>query len=584
MAEVARAPGRDADARAVEDRIDWRQVRLVVGAHWRIVVRAASASVGKLLLTALGLAILAGLVVGATVATYLGIAYLRSDPQTSHVAGAAVHGIFLFSLVTLTVSPALGLRGNEFLDVTKLFSYPVNHRTVFAASLAGLLTSGSVLLFTVPLFGAVLGYGGSPAEILGGLAAALMVAFTGIALGQTALLLFLDVFRSRKWRDLSRLVVALFGAGLYAGMRLTSGSAMEQGLHAGLATLDRWKDWLLPVPSWWGAHAVTGTGFVRWLPALALPVLVVWLVRVAGRLQERAYFGEIEERTEAVSGAGGGGIAGWFGRRVPGAFGAALEKDLRLLFRDPTVRLQLIQRFAFLVVPLAAAFVQGGRRGAPPPDVLLAAIVYLPALGSLRFALNPLGTEGPGIQQSVITPASRRTILGAKVAALCVALGGGISVLVALATFVAAMVVGRMDVGTSLGRAGLAILEHGAVLGVFAGIGAVVGPFFPQRAVTRERRALKQASTDQGGCVSSLVYLAAFLGGLVVCAPIAFAFHHPAILAAAAGTDSSAFLALSVPLALAYGVGLAIVGVRIGGAVLVRREETVVAELTKSME
>lgn len=570
--------------RSSEDAIDWAQVRLVVGAHWRIVFRAASASVWKLLFTALAFCFLAALIAGATLGAYFLVAYLRSDPALTHLAGAAVHGLFLFSLVTLTVSPALGLRGNEFLDVTKLFTYPVNHRTVFAASLAGLLTSGSALLFTLPLIGAVLGYGGSAAAVAGGLACALLVALTGIALGQTALLLFLDVFRSRKWRDLSRLLVSLAGAGFYVATRLLSGRAMEEGFFEGLEKLDHWKDLLLALPSWWGAHAVTGDGALRWLPALALPLLLAWVVRVAARLQERAYFSEVEERTEGVSGTGTGGVAGWFGRHVPGAFGAALEKDLRLLLRDPTVRLLLIYRFAFLVLPFLFLFLRQGRGRPAPAEVVLAAIVYVPVLGALRLALNPLGTEGPGIQQSVLTPVPRRTIVAGKVAALCLVMGSAVAAIVAVASFAAAHWMGGLGVGASLGRAGLAILEHGAALCVFAGIGAVVGSYFPMRIVTRDRRALKQASADQGGCIAAIANFAAFFGGLVVCLPIAFAFRHPALLARIADVDSSAWLALSVPLAVAYGAGVAYLGVRIGGAVLERREEAVVAVLSKSME
>jgi hypothetical protein len=70
-------------------------------------------------------------------------------------------------------------------------------------------------------------------------------------------------------------------------------------------------------------------------------------------------------------------------------------------------------------------------------------------------------------------------------------------------------------------------------------------------------------------------------GCAMLCIPVALAFHHPA-LARLAGRDTSAWLALSVPFALAYAAFLAWAGARLGGALLARREEEVLEALTRS--
>jgi hypothetical protein len=568
-----------------EHAVDWRQVRTILSARWRILFKGLARKPWMLLLTAVGTLAWAAFVALLTLGAGFGMAYVRSQPELDPYAAPALHAAFLFVLVSLAVSPALGLRGNEFLDVTKLFVFPVSHRTVFAATLLGLATSNSVLFLTLPLAAAVVGYGGGVAAVAGGVAAALLTAFVGVAVGQTGLLLFLDVFRSRRWRDLSRLVLALLSAGIYAAMRFTSGSAAGGGARAVLETFDRWKDWTLPLPSWWGAHAVTGAGWVRWLPALALPVALAWLVRVAAHLQERAYFGEIEERRESVAGSRGG-IAGWVGRTVPGALGAAAEKDLRILFRDPTVRIQLIQQFAYAIVPLVAAFWsgRGGRGGGDGvAEFAYVGVAYLPLLLTLGLVMNPLGTEGTGIQHALLTPVARSTFLAGKMVALCVVLGGAAAVLSCAATTGLAVFVAHAGAAEVVRRAALGAVESLAAFAVFAGVGAVTGAAFPARVVSRDRRALKQTSSGRRGCVGTLAGFAALLVGMALCAPVAVAFHHPA-LARLAERDSTPLLALTVPLAVAWGGLVAWAGCRVGGTLLVSREEEASSDLTRSEE
>lgn len=577
------AAGHDAE-RDAERAIDWTQVRHVLWARWRLALRSASTAWWKLALTVLVWTGFSAAAFGSAVGCFFVVATLRANPDFAHVVRPAIHVAFLFVLVSLSVSPALGLRGNEFLDVTKLFVYPVNHRTVFAASLAGLLTSPSVLFFTFPLLGAVAGYGGSVPEVALGLVVVLLLVLVAVAVGQTGLLLFLDLFRSRRWQDVSRIVVALVGAGAYGVFRVASGSAFRTGGGAALDAVDQWRNWSVPLPSWWAAHAITGTGAVRWLPALALPLLLFWLIVAAARLQERAYFGEIEERRD-VSASSGRGVAAWFGRRFRGAFGAVLEKDLRVLLRDPTIRILVIQQTAFALVPLAATFFGRGAgdatRSAVRAEFFYAGIVALPVFASLGFTMNPYGTEGPGLQHALLTAVPRRTLALGKMVSLALTMGLGLSLLTAAGAGVLAWFVQREGALGTAGRVACAGLESMFAFFVFAAVGAVIGAYAPSRIVSRDRRALRQTSGGREGCMRGLLGLAAFMIGSAACVPIAFAFHHPAIFEAL-GRDSRPFLAPSIALAAAYVAGAVVLGSRMGGAALERREEEVLAVLARS--
>jgi ABC-2 type transport system permease protein len=562
-----------------ERAVDWAQVRTVLWAQWRLGTRVATRSRWMLVLTTLGWVLYVGVVAALSAGAFFATFAARQHAGLAATMPALVHVAFLFVLVALSVSPALGLRGNEFLDVTKLFVYPVNHRTVFASSLLGLVVSKSVLFFALPLLAAVAGWSASPGALVGGLLATLLLVLVAVALGQTILLVFLDLFRSRRWRDVSRIAGALIGAGIYGGMRFLSGEAIRtQGRNA-LEQIEAWRNWAAPLPSWWAAHAVTGAGWTRWLPALALPVLLFWLVLVAARFQERAYFGEIEERRERVTGSGGG-LAGWFGRRVRDPAGAEIEKDLRLLLRDPTVRIQLIQQFAFVVIPFVAIFL---RRDGPPPEGLIAGFAYLPVLTSMALTMNPLGTEGGGMQHALLTPVRRATIVLGKVLALTIVVGGMFAALVGAGAFLLSFLGLGAGVAGSLGRAALACVEALCVYAAFAGVGSVVGAYLPWKMVTRSQRALRQTSGGRQGCARALLSFASLGVGGVLCVPISLAFHHP-LLAELAKVDSRPFLALTVPAAAAYAAFLLWAGTRVAGGVLERREEAVLDVMNKPSE
>src|SRR5262249_50849196 len=134
------------------------QFRLLLRLHFTILRRQATATPGRKVVTFLLVTLgaiasaLLGIVVFAGMATgrrRFGWEAATMD-EALHLGFAVVYGL-------LVLSPALGFRGNEFMDVTRLFHLPVSHRTVFAASTVGVSLSGAVLFWVPPLTGLVAG-------------------------------------------------------------------------------------------------------------------------------------------------------------------------------------------------------------------------------------------------------------------------------------------------------------------------------------------------------------------------------------------------------------------------------------------
>lgn len=579
----------DVTAGRSETAIDWRQVRLLLATNWRTKINRASRSPFSF---AMGLMLLGGFALGAilfSVVLGMGVAALKtSRPE---IAGAAVHEVFLSVFFVVVATPVLGFRGNEFLDVTKLFVHPVGHRTVFAATFIGLMGSGAVLFFSLPVAAAVIGYGGPPERVAAGLFAGLVLMLVAVALGQLVLLAFLNTLKSRKWRDLSMVLVPLVFGGFWVTFQILSRRGAEgRSMFVGAVEwFAKWKDWTLPLPSWWAANAVTGAGWTRFLPLAAALALVVWLVRASATLQERAYFGEVGEEA-APEGVARGGIFTRFASRLGDPLGALAEKELAILGREPAVRSILIGQAIYPVLwgglgvwrLSTSSSAADLARYAP-----LAGLVSYPLLlMELGLVMNLLGLEGGGAVHAMLLPVRRRLLLLGKDVAFLLVFGTLNAAFAVTATVVAFLVTHAGSVGACVQWSLLGALEGYCVLAVGLGIGNVVSVISPVRVAVRDRRAIRQQVGGREGCLRSLVSLVAVFGSLAVSVPIALLFHLPygLRLIPEAGTPPGWLMLVTVPVAVLVAFGVLFGGAVAGGRLLELREEDVVARLTKSDE
>jgi len=572
------------------ERVDWAQVRLIFATNWKTWLNRWSNKPIRLVLNVLALMMFVGFAAVASVGLGFFVANLRATGNLV-AAGAAVHWTFLFVLVILAATPVLGFRGNEFLDVTKLFGLPVGHRTVFAATLCCLMASLSVFLFAMPIVGVSIGYGwNAPAgTTITCLAAGFLLVLFAVTAGQFLLLVFLNTLKSRKWRDVSTILLTLVGGVGIAFQFVARQGMMNRGsIVAGLEWFSSWKDWTAPLPSWWAANAATGEGFIRFLPLAALVAVVAWLVRAAADLEERAFFGEVEEGPAADMATGRGPI-GRVASRIKDPLGALVEKDLALLRREPVVRSLLIGGAMYPIMWLVIGGMQvkghdlhDFARYAP----FVGVISYGLLLMEMGLLMNQLGIEGGGAVHALLLPVPRSTLVMGKNVAFLLAFGTLNALIVVAATIGMWLVTSHGAFGECALWCGLGALEAYCVLAIGLAAGDVVSVASPIRIAVKDRRAIRQQMSGRDGCMHSLIRLVSFTLILGFAGPILVLFHGPYAWAMKSGRAPlpSWTMFATVPVAVAFAWLALYLGAKCGGALLASREEQVAAQLTKSEE
>lgn len=498
---------------------------------------------------------------GAAALVAAGTRWAASRPEPWFLAEWTQLLLLLLWLLFLGRS-VLGFGANEFYDITKLFHLPVRHGTVFLAQTIGMLLSGGTLFFLPALVALAVALPGSGAVTAVRAAVVLLFLLHGVVLGQLLQLVFLNLLRSRRFRDLAPILAALVSGGVYLLFRFLSGPGDPREVVGSLLSV-RLSRWLSPLPPHWtGSVLLPGAGAGYWLlflgAFLPLTALAMWL---ASLLQERAFSGEIptsrREGRAVRTRAGGERRARFPLSLVPGPARAVAAKELRLLRREPVVKTTLITQFVYFVVPIGIAIFAG--RGAETWVVYL--LLYVESV----LVLNLYGLEGGGIVHSALTPAPRDLILLGKLLAYLLVWGVlNLAVLAGLLAVLAAL--GRPRGPESVA---LLMMESAAGLLVLLGIGAVVSPSLPVRLTAAGRSALAQAQAGRSGCARSLMGLLAMLLLAVLLAPVAVV---------ARGLDSVPLTAAG----LVYAFAVFMAGYRIGARRYEDREARLVAALARS--
>jgi len=538
-----------------DGRLTTTQFKLLLWLRLKTMFRARR-GVGQLVMMILGIGVLVLLSCG------LGLASHGITRSLSPAAAAEWTHIVMFLVwVMLVTMPVLGFASSEFYDITKLFAYPVTHRTVFIAQSVGMLFGGTALFFLPALLGVAAGLPGGPGARLLRMGGMLLFLFHAVAFAQLLQLLLLNLLRSRRFRDLIPVVAALISGAIYLSFRLLGQAEdLQQWLSAMLSK--GFSAYLAPLPVDWLAGLIApGAGignlavfFLAFLPFTLLTVLL------AAVLQERAFHGDMVATRSAseVAGTHTRWRAPALLRRLPGEVRAIARKELRAIGREPVVKALFIQQFVFVLVPVGFAVVSSPQA--------LAWGIYAFLFVESTLALNLLGLEGPGIVQLLQTPVSRRRILGGKIVANLM-LWGPLNLFL-LALILALM--GMFNVRVTPLTALTLVVESASGLVILLGLGAVVSVLAPVRIGARGRRALSQGQGNEG-CLSALSRMASMMILAVLMVPVT--------LACRLGGES--FWCLLAPL---YAAGVLWAGLRIAGAGLVSREERIMATLARGAD
>jgi hypothetical protein len=521
---------------------------LLLRLHFLLLRRQATSTPGRKFVTTLLvlLGAIASLLLAFTAFAGMVVGRMRLNLPAA-ITDEAVHLSFALVWGILVLSPALGFRGNEFLDVTRLFHLPVSHRTVLTAATTGIGLSGAVLFWLPPLVGLVLGqtvqlnawnrirWGETDWGLIA-VRVGLVLAFLvhAVAVGQLLMLVLLNFLRSRRFADLGLVIAPIAGGLAYLAVfwALTRGREdaralrciLEEALSRGLS------DWIPFLPSRWLSETVVGAGagFAPWLPfLLGFVPLTLLVISGAAALQERAFLGEAA-RLEVGPGSsrhrlpGGALLARMFRDPVL----AIASKEWVLLRREPVVKTILIGQAFLLTIPVVALAVRSAAGGDSIGAVARVwwVLPYLLVFVENTLTMNLLGLEGPGVAHLRTTPASWRTILVGKDLCYLVAFGLLNTALCAAALLLVRSV--RPEAVPDLGGAILlAAVGGGASLAVVLAVGNALSVTLPTSRAARGRTALAQQSAFSEGCYEKLARLAVFAGTLVLVAPIPFALH-----------------------------------------------------------
>ncbi|QBD79286.1 hypothetical protein EPA93_26185 [Ktedonosporobacter rubrisoli] len=497
--------------------------------------------IGTIFLVLFGLPLIGGI----AVLTYLAYRYLPS-PANIESLFLVLTGVYLLWIVL----PLLEFNINEGLDLSKLVLFPLSRAELMVSLLFSTFldipTIGLLLIFAA----VIAGWASSVPLALFAVLAMLIFYIQVVGISQLVLALLMRVLQSRRFRDLSIILLALFSSGGYLFLQVAARGLGANNLIDALfhRVFSPYLQWLPPgmaaqaieqaLAGNWGAALL----WLAVLLVIGIIVLYLWQL-VVERSLSTPEVGNTQRRMPArVSGSGTGRAA----RQV--AFGSALLaapvramvlKDLKYLRRDPQLQAMFVQSIiSMAVLVVITLFNSGGRGGVSRLGdwaVLIAPAYVFFSLYMLSY--NVLGFERQSLTTLFLFPVRPEYILFAKNIVVLLIGGVEVIVLVLLAAFVSHawhMVLPALVVGL-------------AGIGAMLGCGNFTSVFLPQR-LRQARRGMTTATnvSAEGGCLRAVMSLASFVAMAVILLPVAAALVLPVIF------DARWIWSISVPLTLVY--------------------------------
>jgi ABC-2 type transport system permease protein len=548
-------------------------LRLLLWLKWKLLARtyrgSASALFGAII------AILIFLPLSLALATGFAYGFMAlAPPLNEHLLRAVLLGVYLFWLVT----PLLGYALSDTYDISKLFLYPLTSRQVFTGAILGSILDFPVLLLLPTLLAVVIGFGRGVGAVLLVVPSVALFLFHTLSLSQAGILASAGFLRSRRSKDLVKVLVPFLWISFYVFTRLLTRQMIQLDWRGFLHS--RTWEVLSLLPPGLTARAVAAASQGSYLPSLGFLLGVTAYsaatVYLAGWLVERAYSGEgvglgvAKHRPgEARQGSPKPGLrsrqareAGIFGVRLPPVVSAIVEKETRYIFREPYFKLALMNLVYMLFVFGFA--LMGGRRndgmGQIGPGLVWVASAWI-LLSEMSLVFNIFGTEGGAAAVLFLYPSSRRQILMGKNLTLFVAL----SVVNLVYMLVLAAIGGATpQMGPLACWAELSLL-------VFIAVGNLTSIWLPFRIIAQGWRIQQQSASK--GCGFGFLYLGMAAIVYVLLLPVLAALVLPSFWI------DGVWYGLTIPLAVAYSVGLYALSLHLAEPLLLARERHIIAQV-----
>jgi ABC-2 type transport system permease protein len=527
------------------------------------------------------------LLFGASVLSLLlfaGLTNLSATGETE-VLYLFFSGILLFWIVL----PLLSYSTNEGLDVTKLQLFPLTRlEVIFSLLFSSLFDIWTVFLLV--LFGTIVAAWWTHSLVMGLMTLLVLVVFyvTMVGISQLVLALLMRTLQSRRFRDLSILLIALFSSSCYLLSRFAFGannilnfsSTLE---HGGFSPYLQW------LPSGVAASALRAASQNNWGASFAMLGLLVVICALALYLWQL-----VLERSMSASESGASRRAKQRGTRLaapavayqtavaapsarpaqsatrPAAeparatrvassagveadplkaklfeqLQALVQKELTCFWRDPVLKTRIFQSLIYLAIVIFVNL-SGGRRSGFYSTYLPFIAVMLVFFFMLTISLNTLGIERQSLTTLFLFPLDRRRLLWGK--NLAVALMGVTALLLLLIASAVfshqqAMILPAVIIGV-------------AGLGVTLGCANIIAVFFPRYQPSTGRRSLVGSGNQAqaGGCLNTIMSLGGVVMTVLMLSPVVLGIGIPFFM------DLPMIWLLSMPLSLVYGFVLYVV-------------------------
>ena len=533
MARIASVPATQTPDPAVQAQSRWlirpAQVRALFWLSAKLRLRAYTRSWQQTVGLVVLLVFLVPLAVAVGVSSWFAYTWL------DHAYAVELLFVVLFGLYVLwAILPLLQYTLNEGLDVTRLQTYPVTRAEQMVALVLVTLMDVSTL-FIVGLFVAILvGWSANPIAIAFTFAALAFAYIHIVSLSQLVLATLMGLLRSRRYRDLSIILFAFFGAACSFSSQIISYLLRDSDL-SGLINL--------PV-----------VGYLRWTPpGMAAQAIVranegaygeaaLWLVALVALIPlVVALWAVVLDRGITTAEAGG---AARGGRRaaaapvaapipaarpararrtlIPAPVRAVAGKDLRYFWRDPQLKAMILSSLLILVFIFLPRLTAGPEAFRSSNGFLGSYLVYvapLPAIFlSLNLSLNAFGLERQAAQTLFLFPVRPLYVLLGK--NLAVAFVAILALLVS--TLGLAALSGKWEdapVAFTVGIAGMLVTM---------GCGNITSILLPSR--VRQMRTGENRISGENGCLRAILSGIALTIVWILLAPVAAAVALPLLL------------------------------------------------------
>jgi hypothetical protein len=411
------------------------------------------------------------------------------------------------------VTPLMGFHLNESYDVTKLFGYPITPRQMLVGVIAGSFLDISMLLLLPVTVLILLRF--SPhffAFLCNFVMLALFVVQT-ITMGQTVTLLLVGFLRSRRFRDMTVILLPLFSAISY----LIQQTLIFSFQHLMKREVLDARVWQIAefLPPGWTARAMQMMNEGSWGFALLffMAMLQVFLatLAIASWSLDNLYRGDTGPRTaREPETVGASGYQRPIFGFIPPDIGAVLYKEWIYLRREPQYKAlasQVVYMLVVLMVAFLAPSISRGSLPFGPHSQWAGPLLYLPLCTavfsfSLPLLFNLFGGEGAAVTVLFSFPTPRRAfLLGKNIAHGSVLIG-----IMALSVTALAIIIG------SWSYAGNAIAGTILATPILLGAGNLVSIRFPHRMLVRGQRWQRggvASATGDAGCAYTLLYMVA---------------------------------------------------------------------------